>query len=197
MLLFEIMVYFGVFFTANWLYGPLPEWTGFLSLALMLVLLFSGLTADFYNYVGEGVLSLATFMEEFKNESDEANFGKLLLGAKRINKIAKYYNMQISPYPLSLGMTISFIENGETTQKYIRDIIEWLECPTKQKNFKEFRKLVKKFNSIAKKSSKDGIMEKHHWSFESIVTVLSAIVIPVAIAIIAIVIPKLLEVYWK
>jgi len=194
-LAFETIAYCVGFFIVNWKYGPLPSWTSFLTLALLGVLLVSVVLMDFYNYIGEGVLSLLTFVEEFKSEPDNADFGKLLFCAKRISKIAKLYNMEISPYSLSLGMTVSFIENNEVTQKDFGDMVEWIQCSTNEENFKKFRKLVKKFNSIAKKSSKDGIMEKHHWSFETMITLLSVVVIPIAVAIIAIIVPKLLEKY--
>jgi hypothetical protein len=181
---------------ANWEYGPLPWWTLILTLAFLGILLMSMILADFFNDIGKSVLSLLTFVEDFKRESDNADFGKLLFGAKRINNIAKFYNMEISPYLLSLGMTVSFIENNEVTQKDVGDLIEWIECPTNKENYKKFRRLVKKLYSIAKKTSKDGITEKHHWSFESMVTLLSAVVIPMAISIIAIIVPRLVEKYF-
>lgn len=164
-------------------------------MALLGVLLASVVMADFFSVVGDAVLSLLSFTEDFKTEFERADFSKLLFGAKRISEIAKAYNLNVSPYSLSLGMTISFAEKNEETRKNFEELIEWIENPTKEENFKKFRKLVRKFNSVAKKSCRDGITEKHHWSFESEIALLSAVVIPIAITIIAIVVPKLIEKY--
>lgn len=194
-LIFETMAYFAGYLYLSWQYGQLPLWTSFITLALLGVLLASVVMADFFSEVGDGVLSLLTFTEDFKTESERADFSKLLLGAKRISEIAKSYNLNVSPYSLSLGMSISFAEKNEETQKDVGELIEWIQSPTKEENFKKFRKLVRKFNSIAKESSKEGITEKHHWSFESKIALLSAVVIPIAITIIAIVVPKLIEKY--
>jgi hypothetical protein len=146
-----------------------------------------------FSYLGEGILSIMAFEEDFKNEPSKADFGKILFAAKKASQIAKSYNLEVSPYALSLGMTLSFIENSEMTQKDFGDLMGWMQDPTTEANFKRFRKLVKKFNSVVKKSSKDGLTEKHHWSFESKIELLGAAVIPFAVTILAIVLPKLIE----
>jgi len=192
-LIFETIAYFIAFFYFSWLYGPLPLWTSFLTLALLGVLLVSIILSDMFSYLGEGILSIMAFEEDFKNEPSKADFGKILFAAKKASQIAKSYNLEVSPYALSLGMTLSFIENSEMTQKDFGDLMGWMQDPTTEANFKRFRKLVKKFNSVVKKSSKDGLTEKHHWSFESKIELLGAAVIPFAVTILAIVLPKLIE----
>jgi len=196
-LVFQIILYLTLFFVGTALYGQLPSWTGFLVLVLMLIMITAGMLVDFYNLIGGAVLCFETFLVEFDKKADDADFVKLLRGAKKVAKLAKYYNMEISPYSFSLGMTVSFLEDREQTKKDFKDLTDWIEDSANTDNFKKFRKLISKYNSVAEKSMKDGIKEKHHWSFESFISLSSAIAVPFAIAIIAIVVPKLVEMFWK
>lgn len=109
-------LYFMGFFVMNWVYAQLPTWTAFLSLVIMLILLVSMLLSDFFNHIGKCVLTFLAFEGEFEKKGDDADFGKLPVDAKRIGKLAKYYNMEISTYSLSLGLTVSFLENKEETK---------------------------------------------------------------------------------
>ena len=181
------MAFLSGFFIANQFYSPLPLWISLLTLALMGILGSSVPFWDFYSCVGDAVLSLRVFIQEFKIKSEDARFDRLLFSAKRIREIAKSYNMEISPYSLALGMTVSFIENNEVTQRRCQDMIKWVEYSTDRENFREFRRIVKKFNAVALKASKNGIVEKHHWSFESKIALLSAVIIPFAGTILAII----------
>lgn len=194
-LIYGTITYIITFFVINWKYGPLPLWTAFVSLALLGLLLVSMVISDFLTYTGEGVLSLMAFLEDFKNKPSNANFDWLLFSAKRISYIAESCNFEVPPYPLSLGITVSLIEHSETTQEKLGDLMEWMQNPIAKASFKKFRRLVKRFNSIAKKSSKDGITEKHHWSFETKITLLGYIVIPIAITLLAIIVPGLIQAY--
>jgi len=157
------------------------------------VFLYSSVLGSFFSIIGEGVLSFKAFLKDFKKKPDYADFGKIALGAKKISKIAQYYNIQVSPHSLALGMTISFLEKEEATRKDFNDLIEWIENSTKKENFKKFRKLVKKYNSITEKSAKEGIKERYGWTLERIAPHLGAIVTPVAVATIVYVVPELLE----
>jgi hypothetical protein len=160
-------------------------------------MLFGVLLADFYNLVGEAVLRIKVFLCEFESKADDADFERLLLAFKKTSKIAKVYNMEISPYSLSLGMTISFLENKDEVRKDFNDLIEWIEFSTKAENFLKFKDIVKRYNSVAEESKKDGISERHHWDFEKLVTVLGVIIVPLVVTVMAIVIPKLIDMFWK
>lgn len=192
-LTFETIAYFIAFFYFAWRYGPLPLWTLLLTLALLGVLIASVALSDVFSYSGGGILSIMAFEEDFKSEPNEADFGKILFAAKRISQIAKSYNIEVSPYALSLGMTLSFIEKSEIAQKDFDDLMGWMEKPATEANFKRFRELVKKFISVAKESSKDGLTEKHHWPIESKIAFLGAAIIPISVTVLAIVLPKLIE----
>lgn len=192
-LFFGILCYITVVVISAQFYKQMPLWTIFLTLGLVVILFYASVLGDFFDIIGEGVLSFKAFLKDFKKNRDDANFGKLFLGAKKISKIAKYYNMQVSPHSLGLGMTISFLEKEEATRKDFNDLIEWIENSTKKENFKKFRKLVKKYNSIAEKSAKEGIKERYGWTLERIAPYLGAIVTPIAVATIVYVVPELLE----
>jgi hypothetical protein len=170
-----------------------PFWTSLLYFGFLLILSYVTPFTGFFNLLGVAVLSFRLFLKEYEKKIEDADFGKLLLGANKISKIAQAYNMQVSPHQLALGMTISFLEKEEATRKDFNDLIEWIENPTKTDNFKKFHKLVKKYNSIAEKSAKEGIKERYRWTFERIVPFLGAIIIPIAVAIIVTVVPKILE----
>lgn len=173
----------------------LPLWSSFLILGLMVGMFYGIAFMDFLNLTGEAVLSFKLFLEEFERKTDHADFGKLVLGAKKINELAKAYNIQVSPHKLARGMTISFLKNRKATRKEIDDLIEWIENSTKQENFKKFCKVVKKYTSIAERSSEEGIKEKAHWTFERTVEICKVIVIPIAVAFIIYIVPKILEVW--
>lgn len=181
------------FFLAWTLYEALPLWFVCFALVVVVVTLYSISFSGFYNLLGVAVLSFKLFLKEFDKKSDQADFGKLATAAKKISKIAEFYNMRVYPHQLSLGMTLAFLDDNEATRKDFDALIEWIENSTKQENFKMFRKLVKKYNSIAQKSAKEGIKEKHHWTFERIVRVVEVVVIPLSIVIIVYVVPKILE----
>ena len=189
-----IMCYFVGILILNQFVKEMPLWVIILNLILLVIVLYTPPLLNFFDTVGIGVLYFKTFLRDFKKKSDDADFGKLVLGAKKISKIAQYYNMQISPYSLALGMTISFLEKEEATRKDFNDLIEWIENSTKKENFKKFRKLVKKYNSIAEKSAKEGIKERYGWTAERIAPYLGAIVTPIVVATIIHVVPKLLEI---
>lgn len=163
----------------------------------MLMMLFATLLTDFMDLVGHGVLCFREFLWEFEEKKEDANFEKLFVASKTMSMIAKCYNMQISPYSSSLGMTLSFLENKYATRKEFEDLIAWIEVPTDIENFERFRYLVQKYNDVAENSAKEGIAEKHHWTFERFIALFGNIVIPLAIAVIVVVLPKLLEMFWK
>lgn len=175
-------------------YGPLPEWSPFLSFGLLAIMLYPIPFWDFFNLTGVGILCFKLFLKDFESKSDNANFGRLFLGAKKVAQIAKAYNIQISSHMLTVGMTISFLENRKATRKEFLDLITWIKKPTNQENFKKFRKLIKKYNSVAKKASKEGIKEIPYWTFEKVVEICKVIIIPIAVTIIYIIVPKILEV---
>lgn len=172
-------------------------WIFLLLFVLMAIMFFSLPLTDFFSTEGEAVLCFRTFLWEFEKESNYANFGKLFLASKKISQIAKVCNMQVSPYSLSLGMTISFLENKLATRKDLEDLIEWIEVSTETKNFENFKEIVKRYCAVAEDSAKHGIMEKSHWTFERFVALLGNIVIPLAVAGMVIVVPKLIEMILK
>lgn len=182
-----------VFFLASQFYESLPLWSLFLYLGLLVTMTYATSFIDFFSLVGVAVLSFKVFLKEFDKKSDEADFGKLAIAAKRISEIAKFYNMQVSPHRLALAMTTSFLNDNEKTRKDFDVLIEWTENSTKQENFKKFRKLVTKYNSIAEKLSKEGITGRYYWTIERIVKFTEVIVVPLAGFIIINVVPKILE----
>jgi len=175
-------------------YGPLPEWVPFLSFGLIVIMCYLMPFWGFFNPTGVGVLCFKLFLKDFESESDNADFERLFLGAKKVAKIAEAYNMRISSHTLTVGMTISFLENRKATRKEFFDLIIWMEKRTNQENFKKFRKLVKKYNSVAEKALKEGIKEKAYWTFDKAIEICKVIIIPIAIAMIYIVIQKILEI---
>jgi hypothetical protein len=175
-------------------YEPLPELLPFLSFGLLAIMCYLMPFWSFFNLTGVGVLSFKLFLKDFESKSDDADFGRLFLGAKKVTQIAEAYNMRISSHTLAIGMTISFLENRKATRKEFFDLITWIEKSTNQENFKKFRKLVKKYNSVAEKASKEGIKEKAYWTFEKAIEICKVIIIPIAIAMIYIVVPKILEI---
>lgn len=174
-------------------YYLLPIWSPFLTLGLVVLLIYALIFSSVFSLVGRGVLSFKLFLKEFEKKSDYADFGKLFRGAKRISKIARRYNMRVSPYDLTLGLNISFLDDKKGTRKDFNDLTEWIENPTNKENFDKFRKLIKKFSMIAEKSAKMGIKERSHWSFERMATFFEAIATPVIVAVFVYVVPKILE----
>lgn len=178
-------------------YGNLPIWSPFLFFGLLAIMFYTMPFWDFFSLTGVSVLCFKLFLKDFQSESDNTNFRRLLLGARKVTRIAKAYNMRIPPCTLATGMTISFLENRKTIRKELSNLIEWIENPTNQENFKKFHKLVKKYNSIAEKASEEGIEEISSWTFEKAIEVCKAIVIPVAVAMIVIIVPKILEILYS
>jgi len=177
--------------------NQLPLWAGLLILVSMIMMMFGVVLLDFYTTAGEAALCLRVFLWEFDRKAEETDFERLLWASKKIARIAMHYNMEISPYSFSLGMTISFLKNRDATRKDFDFLIKWIEVSTQTEHFQTFKTLVKKYNSIAKKSAKEGISEKHHWTFERMVNLLGFVIVPLAITVMAIIIPKLLEMFWK
>ena len=175
-------------------YGNLPIWTPFLAFGFAAIMYYAIPFLDFFNLTGVSVLYFKLFLKDLQRKSDNANFRRLSSGARKVTRIAKAYNMRIPPCTLATGMTISFLENRKTIHQELSNLIEWIENPIDQENFKKFHKLVKKYNSIAKKASEEGIEEISSWTFEKAIEVCKAIVTPVAVAIIIIIVPKILEI---
>jgi len=170
--------------------APLPLWSMFLTFLLLVMFCYIIPLIGFFSITGQGVLSLRLFMREFSRNPDNADFGRLTRGLKKISNITTDYNMKISPYKLSLAITVSLIEKKVETLKDIEQLIGWLENPTDPTNFTEFRKLNKKYNDIAKQCSKEGITQKSHLTIEEFLKVFGILIIPILVSV-----PKILEIF--
>jgi len=120
---------------------------------LLTIMLYTLPFWDFFNITGAGVLHFKLFLKDFENNSENADFERLFLGAKKVAEIAKVYNMLVSPHTIVVGMTISFLENRKAALKELSILIEWIEKPANQENFKKFRRLLKKYNSVAARAT--------------------------------------------
>ena len=90
--------------------------------------------------------------------------------------------MEVSPYALSLGMTISFLEDEGITRIQINDLIKWIEAPAKTENFKKFKKIVKNYSYIAELSTMEGISQKHYWYLEKRVELIALVTLVATLA---------------
>lgn len=172
----RFLIIIGLTYTVPFLFGnyvlriQFPLWVDLEVLVAAIPMLFGVLLIDFYSPIGTAVLKLRLFLLEAEKESEGADihrsYGKLLLAFRKVNEIAKEYNMEVSPYALSLGMTISFLEDEGITRIQINDLIKWIEAPAKTENFKKFKKIVKNYSYIAELSTMEGISQKHYWYLE-------------------------------
>jgi len=135
------------------------------------------------------ILYLKQFLEDRKKK--RADFDLLLLASKKITKWLEDYNLKVSPYSLCLGM--SRVSLGEESEGDLGKIVNGLENPNNSESFSALLSSVEAFMSIAKKSKDRGIHEPTGLLSERVFEILRYIAIPILVAFMAYIIPKILE----
>ena len=169
-------------------------WLPFLGLSLAVAMLYGFLFSSFLDCAGESVLVFNKFLKEFSKEPNDTDFTQLMRLTRKIVANAKFYNMKISPNKLALGLTLSLIDDRETTLNDIQDLITWAEESAEKGNLAKFRSLVEKYLLVAVQSKKGGIAEMVPWNFDKATRTLEVLAMPIVITALAVLLPKMLGV---
>ena len=189
-----ILYVFANFYLANnVIWESISLFIGLLAATALLILLVSSSFQGFYTLKAKTTLSFLKFLRDYGKDSNLADFSLLLFASKNVNKIVKDSNMEIDPYKLCLGLSIGCIQNKQETLIDILDFSKWAQDPRNDHNFRKFRQAIFKYNNLSLDASDCGITEKEHWSFERKSTVLGVLIVPFAVSLIAVLLPKLIE----
>jgi hypothetical protein len=168
---------------------------GLIAASSLLVFLILSTFQGFYTLRAKVTLGLLNFLHTYKQNSDLTDFTALIFASKRISKIAQDSNMEIDQYKLCLGLSIGCIQNHLDAEKDIVDFARWAQEPRNSLNFLKFRQNIVKYTNLALDASDCGITERSHWTFEKKTAIIGALIVPVVVSLLAIIIPKLLEIF--
>jgi hypothetical protein len=150
----------------SWLSPSLRIYLYYLSFGVFLVLFFALPFSSFYTRKGNAILNYSAFIEDFKKNPENADFGQIRSATSAVSKMARNDNMEIDPYCLSLGLSVGFLQDSKGTSADITTLIEWIENPRKDNNFAGFKKTIEKYTKLSTSLSKEGITAIHRLSFE-------------------------------
>jgi hypothetical protein len=190
--------YFTVFLLVSlylWLHRfSLPLWAIVLSFAMLLAALIAISFNNFYSLKGNAIIKFLTIIEEL-DRLDKADFEEFLLGARYIGKIASKSNIEIQPYSICLGLSLTCIKSKKEAKADLRDLVKWIKNPRQSANFNKFTAIIKKYTDAAKAAADSGITEKHHWSFERATTLLNVLIVPLAATTLVLLVPELIKTF--
>lgn len=202
-----IAIFYGItigivvlFFTFNYIWGSTKEWAstslllGLFAYAAILSAVVLSSFIGFYNPNAKASLNISWFIENYQVDTNEVDFTHILSASQNLSKVAQYSNMEIDPYQLCLGLSISCIQNWEDTKNDLQDLSLWAQKPRDGYAFKKFKQNIVKYSYIASDASECGISEKSHLSLDKKTTILGALIIPFAVTLIAVLLPKLFEI---
>lgn len=169
-----------------------PLWLSVLMIVLMDLFFYLPFLQNFISNTGEAILSLQMFLIKVETDVESVNFKDLVFSLKKVNKIAKRYNMSISPKSLALAITTSFFKNRQRTMEEINEIIKWLSHPRIDKNFNSFCNVIERYNKDSKMCENAGIINDNYWTFERTAKIIG-ILTSLVVAILSILIPLIMQ----
>lgn len=145
--------------------------------------------SDIFTDFGRALLSFRQFIIDYRREPKDVDFNFLLVGCKKTSEILKAYNFTVPSYQLAAGISISYLQHPKKSENYLVRILNGLENTDEQKNFQEMYSSIKYFLSISKKNKEKGFDELPHLTMDIVMKILGTIIIPLTVALIAIVVP--------
>lgn len=143
-----------------------------------------------FGTASEASLYLQQFIEEYDEEPENANFKMVLFASRKISEWVRSMNLVVSPNLLALG--ISSLILADENREPINDLITSLDNPFESDFHKKFLKSVKTFTSFAQQLKETGVHEPSRLSSEMILRLLRYVIIPLTVAFLAHVLPKII-----
>lgn len=177
-------------------FNDLSLWQSLLVLILFDIYFYLMFYRRFISTLGEAILSLNSFLVNAETDVESINFEDLLFSLKKVNKIAKKYNICISPKQLATAITTSFFKNKQRSLEEINEIVNWLRNQTHANNFNSFCKVINAYTKDAKICEQGGLINDGSWTFEKLAKIL-AVIVPLLSAFLTIVIPIILREFFQ